>query len=195
MRRIGLLTVCCCALLAFGEERAPSPLAERVPLVLKVLGYDANFETRGVGEFVVLVGSDAKRSGDRKALMESLKTAPELKVKGRLVKFATAELADEASVQHEIDRTKASAVLVLPGSSDAVVKAISEVIQDNQIYGLGLDAESVQHALPVGVTLNDGRPQIVINEKAAKAVGARFESSVLRLAKVIATEKDEKATP
>jgi hypothetical protein len=30
-----------------------------------------------------------------------------------------------------------------------------------------------------------GKPQIIINEKAAKGVGARFETSVLKLARVI----------
>jgi len=43
----------------------------------------------------------------------------------------------------------------------------------------------VEQALPVGVTMSSGKPQIVINEKASKGVGARFETSVLKLARVI----------
>jgi len=95
------------------------------------------------------------------------------------------DLKDEATLQADIDRAKAAAVLAAPGTSPAGVKSISEVAQDNQIYALALEAAMVEQALPVGVTLNAGKPQIVINEKAAKGVGARFESSVLKLARVI----------
>ena len=73
----------------------------------------------------------------------------------------------------------------VPGTAPGGVKTISEVSQDNQIYALALEAAMVEQALPVGVTTSGGKTQIVINEKAAKGVGARFESSVLKLARVI----------
>lgn len=76
-------------------------------------------------------------------------------------------------------------MLVVPGTPNASMKAMWEVAQDNQLYALGLDAESVQSFFPVGVTMVGEKPQILINEKSSKAVGVRFETVVLRMAKVI----------
>lgn len=157
-----------------------------VPALLKVLTYDVNFDARGVGEFVILVAGEADRdrAEKRRALMKELDTLT-VKIKTRSVRFTAAELKDEAALQAEVDRTHASAVLAVPGTSPAGVKTISEVAQDNQIYALALEVAMVEQALPLGVTMNGARPQIVINEKASKGVGARFESSVLKLARVI----------
>lgn len=156
-----------------------------MPALLKVLTYDVNFDARGGGDFVILVAGDADKADRRKALMKDLEGVAGTKVKTRTVKFVDVDLKDETSLQAAIDKTKASAVLAAPGTGAAGVKTISEITQDNQLYALALEAAMVEQALPVGVTLSGGKPQIVINEKAAKSVGARFESSVLKLARVI----------
>jgi hypothetical protein len=157
-----------------------------VPALLKVLAYDVNFDARGVGEFVILVAGEAdkERAERRRSLMKELDTLS-VKIKARSVKFVAAELKDEAGLQADIDKVHASAVLAVPGTSPAGVKTISEVSQDNQIYALALEVAMVEQALPLGVTMNGSKPQIVINEKASKGVGARFQTTVLKLARVI----------
>ena len=40
-------------------------------------------------------------------------------------------------------------------------------------------------SIAVGVQMAGGRPQIMINDKAARGVGVKFEASVLKLAKVV----------
>ena len=156
-----------------------------MPALLKVLTYDVNFDARGVGDFVILVAGDADKADRRRALMKDLEPVSGTKVKTRPVRFVSVDLKDEPTLQADIDRSKASAVLAAPGTGSAGVKTISEVAQDNQIYALALEVAMVEQALPVGVTMNGSRPQIVINEKAAKGVGARFETTVLRMARVI----------
>ena len=156
-----------------------------MPMLLKVLTYDLNFDARGLGDFTVLVVSDPNQIEKRNTVIEGLKAMPNQKVKTRPLKYAVTEFKDEATLQAELERTHASALLVVPGASTASVKHIWEVAQDNQTYALALDAAMVELALPVGVQINSGKPQIVINEKAAKSVGAKFESAVLKLARVI----------
>ncbi len=156
-----------------------------MPMLLKVLTYDLNFDARGLGDFTVLVVSEAGQTEKRNTVLEGLKEMPAQKVKTRPLKYAVTEFKDEASLQAEIDKTHASALLVVPGASAAMVKHVWEVAQDNQTYALALEASMVEAALPVGVQINGGKPQIVINEKAAKSVGAKFESAVLKLARVI----------
>ncbi len=157
-----------------------------VPALLKVLTYDVNFDARGVGDFVILVAGDAdkEKTERRRALMKEL-DGLSVKIKTRQVRFIAAELKDEAALQADIDRARASAVLAVPGTSAGGVKTISEVSQDNQIYALALEVAMVEQALPLGVTMNGTKPQIIINEKASKGVGARFETTVLKLARVI----------
>jgi hypothetical protein len=176
----------CVALLATGASAADDvDIKAAMPVLLKVLTYDVNFDARGVGDFVILVAGDADKADKRKALMKDLEGVAGSKVKTRVVRFVSVDLKDEPTLQADIDRSKASAVLAAPGTGPAGVKTISEVSQDNQIYALALEVSMVEQALPLGVAMNGGRPQIVINEKAARGVGARFETTVLKLARVI----------
>ncbi|MBI3184243.1 MAG: DUF4154 domain-containing protein [Myxococcales bacterium] len=168
---------------AFGQD-APDPKIA-MPILLKVLTYDVNFEARGRGEFVVLVASENGQQAEREKLLGVLTGLSVATIKNRPLKFVGTEFRDEGSLQSEIDRHKASAVLAVPGLSEKALNAVSEVSQDNQIYTLSLDRSMVEKALAVGVTQAGGRPQILINEKASRAVGAKFESAVLKLAKVI----------
>lgn len=156
-----------------------------VPVLLKVLTYDVNFDARGVGDFVVLVACEPGQAAKRDALVETLKSVEVSKVKARPVKYVGVEFKDEAGLQAEIDRTRASAILATPGMSDKFVSHLWEVAQDNQLYAVALVAAMVERSLPVGVVMTNGKPQIIINVKAAKSVGANFELSVLKLARVI----------
>lgn len=156
-----------------------------LPALLKVLTYDVNFDARGAGPFVVLVVSDPAQSAERAALLGHLKDSGVTEVKKRPLKFSGVDFKDEGQLQAEIDKVRASALLVVNGTSPSTVKALWEVAQDNQMYALALNVEMVESSFPVGVTMLGDKPQIVINEKSAKAVGARFETVVLRLARVI----------
>lgn len=156
-----------------------------LPALLKVLTYDVNFDSRGAGPFVLLVVSDPSQAIDRSALLGTIKDSGVTEVKKRPLKYVAVDFRDEGQLQAEIDKTRASALLVVPGTSPATIRSMWEVAQDNQMYALALNAETVQTSFPVGVTMAGDKPQIIINEKSSKAVGARFETVVLRLAKVI----------
>jgi hypothetical protein len=173
-----------CLIASAGAAEEPDVKAT-MPVLLKVLTYDVNFDSRGSGDFVILVASDTGNTEKRKALLKDLEAVPVTKVKNRTIKYVGIELRDEQSLQADIDKNKASAVLAVPGTPPSFVKTISEVSQDNQLYALALEAAMVEQALPVGVTMAGGKPQIIINERASKGVGARFETSVLKLARVI----------
>lgn len=159
-------------------------LKAALPVLLKVLTYDVNFDARGAGPFVVLVVSEPNQSAARSALIGNLKEVTVTEVKKRPLKYVAVDFRDEAQLQGEVDKNKASALLVVPGASAAVVKSMWDVAQDNQLYALALDAETMK-SFPIGVTMSGDKPQILINEKSSKAVGARFETVVLRLARVI----------
>ena len=185
MRRV--CTALCVSLLLAGARVSAAELDIKaaVPVLLKVLTYDVNFDSRGVGDFVILVAGDSDKAERRKALLKELEGLPSPRVKSRPVRFVGVDVKDETALQAEVDKARASAVLAVPGTSAAGVKTISEVSQDNQIYALALEVAMVEDALAIGVTMNGSKAQIVINERASRGVGARFETSVLKLARII----------
>src|SRR4051812_42279809 len=99
-------------------------------MLLKVLTYDLNFDARGLGDFTVLVVADPSQTEKRNTLLEGLKGMPSQKVKPRTLKYAVIDFKDEPGLQAELDKTHASALLVVPGASPATVKHVWEVAQD-----------------------------------------------------------------
>lgn len=167
---------------AFGADAPSLDYKAAVPAVLRVLPYDTNFEARGNGPFVVLVVSANPATAQAAATIKDTSVS---ELKKRPVKFVTTTYSGEAALQTAIDSTRASALLAPPGLDGATLKAMWEVAQDNQLYALALDAPTVESMFPLGVTMEEGKPRIIINEKSSKAVGARFETVVLKLARVI----------
>ncbi|MEW5741615.1 MAG: hypothetical protein AB1938_22040 [Myxococcota bacterium] len=181
VRRLLALLVCLCA----SATWAGVDVKAAMPVLLKVLTYDTNFDSRGAGDFVVLVVSDPSEATSRGQLVNDLKDVSVTKVKNRTVKYVPVDFKDEATLQADIDRTKASALMAVPGTAASAIKSMWEVAQDNQMYALALEASMVEQFFPVGVSMAGDKPQIIINEKSSKAVGVRFETSVLRMARVI----------
>lgn len=180
---MGVRSLFLAALLLASSSAWAVDVKSAMPVLLKVLTYDVNFDSRGSGEFVVLVVSDAATKGS--PIINELKDVSVNKVKNRPVKYVAVDFKDEQQLQAEIDKNKAAAVLASPGADKATLKSMWEVAQDNQLYALAFDAATVELFFPLGVTTSGDKPQIVINEKSSKAVGVRFETSVLRLARVI----------
>ena len=185
LRLMGVRGVLAAVLFTATTASAQVDVKAALPVLLKVLTYDVNFDARGAGPFVLLVVSEPAQWADRTALMGNLKDSSVTEVKKRPLTYIAVDFRDEAQLQGEIDKNKASALLVVPGASAATLKSMWEVAQDNQLYALALNAETVQSFFPVGVTMAGDKPQIIINEKSSKAVGARFETVVLRMARVI----------
>jgi hypothetical protein len=155
---------------------------EAMPTLLKVLTYDLNFDARGAGDFVILVVSDTQSS---KSLARDLEATGATKIKTRHVTYVPVEFTTETALQGTIEQRHVSAIIVSPGASDTSVKIIWELSQDNQLYALALEARAVEQFIPVGIFKTGDKIQPIINDKSAKAVGIRFETAVMRLARVI----------
>jgi hypothetical protein len=106
-------------------------------------------------------------------------------IKNRPLRFVAIEFRDEKTLALEAEKEKADALLAVPGLSANGVVVVSNVAEAAKRYSLALDADMVEHSLSVGVSTASGKPQIVINDRASKAVGARFEAAVLKLARVV----------
>jgi hypothetical protein len=156
-----------------------------VPILLKVITYDRNFGDRGDGEFVVLVASEPGQQDARQEVLALVRSMRIASIQNRPIKWVSAEFKDRDQLGDAVAGHKASAILAVPGLSSSGVQQVSAVAKSKQIYTLALDPEMAERALTVGVSAQGGRPQIVINLGASKAINAVFESSVLKLARVV----------
>ena len=114
-----------------------------------------------------------------------LRSLPVSTIKSRPLRFVSVEFKDEPGLSAAVAKEGVSALLAVPGLSRPGLTLLGQVAEAKQLYSLALDSEMVERALALGVANNGGRPQIVINEKAARASGLKFETSVLKLARVV----------
>jgi len=181
------------ALAAFGGPAGASAgidPTKALPILLRVLTYDRNFKSRGSGEFVVLVPAEAGKESARDEVLIAAKTMNLDTIHNRALKFVGTDLKDANLLDELVQKTRAQAIIAVAGLSPASVKAISDVAMTNQIYSLAMDPKFAESTLALGVAAKeDGNFQPVINLSAAKAVGAVFENSVLKLAKLVQEPK------
>jgi hypothetical protein len=186
------------AVLAVGLAATGGPAAgssgidptKALPILLRVLTYDRNFKSRGNGEFVVLVPAEAGKESARDEVLIAAKTMNLDTIHNRPLKFVGMDLKEASALDDLVQKTRAQAIIAVAGLSPASVKAISDVAQTNQIYSLAMDPKFAESSLALGVAAKeDGNFQPVINLSAAKAVGAVFENSVLKLAKLVQEPK------
>ena len=52
-------------------------------------------------------------------------------------------------------------------------------------YAMTLDEDLMKAGIPVGIALNAGKPQVILNVAAARAIKAEFSSSVMRIARIL----------
>ena len=100
-RILALLVVLACSGLARASDFAEDAKIA-MPMLLKALTYDVNFDARGLGDFTVLVVGDPSQPEKRDLLMGALKDLSSQKVKNRPLKYTYTDFKDEI-VGSEID--------------------------------------------------------------------------------------------
>lgn len=177
MRRLTALGVVLAMSAAAEEEAVPSPLA--LTLMLKVLTYDAEFGKHGQGDFVVLISGDGDAA---RAVLDDAERIEQKAIVGRKLSFV---VVAPGELEKRAGELRAAAVIVPRGTSAAVVHQIARLGGAARLYTLALDAAHVDLGMVLGVGLNGGKPQPVINVTAARAAGVDFKPTVLKVARTV----------
>ncbi len=164
------------------ETMAPSIA---VPLLLKVLTYDQNFQSKTDEAFVVLVASEPGQAQARRELMDALTRLSVSSIRKHKLKFVEAEFQDAGALQQKLLSEKASALLAVPGLSEKGVKSLSQAAQAGKVYSLALSPEPVEQGVMLGVGVQDGRPQLQLSAAALSQAGVALDPNVLKRAKVM----------
>lgn len=174
MRAVALVLLL--ALRAFAEPPPEVPPRLAMLVMLKVLTYDSGFEARGQGDFVVTIPFSKGAESSAEAVRASLADLDIKTIKQRSLVFRTVAWGS---------KTTADAVLV---STALTVEDLRSAVQASRAakqYSLTFDERQVAEGVLLGVAPVNGKPQPVLNVSTARALGAEFSPSVLKLVRAV----------
>jgi len=173
--------------------QAPSLLAQglpasaQVPLILKVLTYDRQFEAKTSPEVkigIVYSPGDAESSKATDAITAILNKFSGKTVKKLPIKYWTIEYVSPARLEAVVKERGINVIYVSPGN-DNNLAAIVRLSQASKITTTTGVPDYVRSGIAVGIGSRRGKPQILINLEAAKSEGSEFDASLLRIATVV----------
>ena len=167
---------------AASARAADVPPELGVQLVLKVLTYDAAFEQRvGAGAFVVLIPYPPAHADAAKRLAAAATALPVKAMVGRTLEF---EAVPEAELDTRLVARHAAALLIPAGTPLENARAYAAIATRHSRYSVTLDDALVPAGVTVGVALNQGKAQVVLNVAAARAIKAEFSPVVMKVARL-----------
>ena len=189
LRRPGLLALCGLLVLFVPARAEQMPLGAeaQIPLLLKVLTYDRNFEQKAGAELAVGIVHDPSDRDSAKATEEVGSTFYKFAgktVKKLPLKYYTIEFTGPADLERFVKEKRISVLYIAPGSAKslAAVLKVSEELKLTTLTGV---PEYVRRGVAVGIGVEQDKPQILINLGAARAEGSDFDASLLRIAVVV----------
>ncbi|HSB61983.1 MAG TPA: YfiR family protein [Vicinamibacteria bacterium] len=163
------------------------PIDQQVPLLLKVLTYDRNFEAKAGEELAIGIVHDP---GDRESaaateqMVANLVRFADKTVKKLPLRYYTIEYTGAADLQSFVKAKRISLLYVAPGSSRNL-SPILQVAQSLRVTTATGVPDYVRKGVAVGVGLAQDRPQILINLASSRAEGSDFDASLLRIASIL----------
>lgn len=189
LRRRGLLALCGLLLFLVPARAEQMPLAAeaQIPLLLKVLTYDRNFERKAGKELVLGIVHDPADRDSAKATDEVGTTLFKFAgktVKKLPIKYFTIEFTGAADLERFVKEKNISALYIAPGNAKTLA-AVLKVADDLDLTTLTGVPDYVRRGVAVGIGVAQDKPQILINLAAARAEGSDFDASLLRIATVL----------
>ena len=179
----GILTF----LVPAGAEQMSLGAEAQLPLLLKVLTYDRNFEQKAGAELALGIVHDPSDRDSAKATEEVGSTLYKFAgktVKKLALKYYTIEFTGAADLEKFVKEKRISVLYITPGSAKALA-AVLKVSQDLKLTTLTGVPDYVRRGVAVGIGVEQDKPQILINLGAARAEGSDFDASLLRIAVVV----------
>jgi hypothetical protein len=170
-----------------GAEAMALNAEAQVPLLLKVLTYDRNFERKAGRELAIGIvhdPSDRDSAQATDAVGSALFKLASRTVKGLPLKYYTIEYTGPADLERFVKEKRISALYVAPGSVKSL-PALLKLSDELDLITLTGIPDYVRRGVAVGIGLNQDKPQIFINLASARAQGSDFDASLLRIATVL----------
>jgi hypothetical protein len=178
-----LLALCPMPVLA----QASMPASQQLPLLLKVLTYDRQFEAKASPKVVigiVFVPTDAESLSVTNEMISALRRARGKTVKGLPIDHVTVPFTTERQLETAVREQGINVFYVAQGSEEHL-DAVLRVSRGKRVTTTTGVPSYVGQGVAVGIGLRLGKPQIFINLEAAKSEGSEFDATLLRIATVV----------
>lgn len=169
------------------KEEMPVPPRVQIPILLKVLTYDRNFE-KNVGDTLVIGILYDSQDDDSKKIKEKVSDVLD-SLSGKTVKnvpftYVDLDYSSKNSLKNSIESKKIDVLYLAPGGI-WYLKSIVQISQKYKILTITGVSDYVKEGISVGIGLKEKKPEIWINLSSAKAEGSDFTANLLKLCKVI----------
>lgn len=183
LKWIQLILMLILPMCAFAQEEVRMDL--QVNLFMKILRYDRNISNRGEKglKIGILYNPSSKLSTKMKEdFEEEFKLMKDNTINGIQVFIVPIKGVGELS---KAIQNYGVNILYIARGFDNELDDILDICKKDSVLTLTGVPKYAERGVAVGLGIKMNRPQIIINTKVAKEVGAKFSADILKLAKVI----------
>lgn len=152
-----------------------------------MLAYDRKLKDRAGDELdlaVLVRAGDPKSKQHGEDVYAAFKELEEHTVAGLPVHVVMLEYSDRDALDRDMEKRDIDAVYVGSGLGGSVTD-IRDAVRDRHATSLASTKSYVSAGLALGVFVDEDKPTIHLNLRAAKAEGADFAAGLLRLVKMV----------
>ncbi len=169
-------------------EDVPVPASVQVPIFLKVLTFDRNFDERVKSQLkigIVYAEEDPESRQAKDNMVKILDGYADKTIKQLPITYVLMRYTTEQNVVESAKSQGVNVLYVTPGNAKHLA-ALLRVSQKLRIITVTGVPQYVEQGVTVGLGLkSDKKTQILINLKSSKIEGAAFDANLLRLATVM----------
>ena len=184
---LGLVVVALVLATSARAESMAVPAQMQVPILMKVLAYDRQFDTKAgtaltIG--IIYTASDPSSAKATDQISDTLYGFAGKTVRKVPVKYFQIEYTNVADLEAFVKAKGVNVFYLAPGN-DKALPAILKLSQARGITTLTGVPDYVKRGVSVGVGLSQDKPQILINLTSARSEGSEFDANLLRIAIVV----------
>lgn len=151
-------------------------------IFIKLLNYDSALAEKKQSTITFHIVLDSKTNKNLAELKAAFGVISKQKVANKNVLVAITNITSLSAATTD----STAHVYYLPdGSSRSTLEAVLSLATEKKIAVLGGNADLAQSGAAVGINVNAGKPEIIVNLKQCKLMGMNLSSQLLKLAKVI----------
>ncbi len=171
----------------YPAQEMPVSTELQYKLLLKILTFDRNLETR-IGDEIVIgilyqskfrLSEITKSSWVRSIEESEIKTLEDIPIR-----FVNIDLNEENNIAEVISRENVDILYITPLRAFNL-KSITELSQSNKIITFTGVPEYTEDGIGISIGTKGNKPQIIINLDASKLEGCDFSSKLLNLARIV----------
>jgi hypothetical protein len=170
---------------AQADENLPAKL--RVAVLFKTLTYDHKLESSrpsGLKIGVVMLAGNSASVQEGEATLEAMRTFGDKKVKGLALSVEPLLVGGGAELEQAVGARGCNALYLSPNLGELADRAIA-LGKARGLVVLTGEAAHVKKGAAIGAVQRAGKPQILVNLKAAATQGAEMDSRLLRFVEVV----------